>query len=137
MPKISITRKKDWVIRDVSFEIYLDEQRIGNISKGETKAFDVPVGPHKLKIKIGHFGSKDFYYTSFNKESKSFLVTRNWAVRILPPIFITVYVLTRVFIGNKIKNNNWLLILDSLFILIIYWQFYLIGRNNYLKIKEQ
>jgi len=53
----------------------LDGQKTGLVSGGETSEFEVLPGQHKLKVKMGRYGSKDFDFNLFNKETKSFTVT--------------------------------------------------------------
>ena len=97
MPTIKISRKKEWAIHSVPFEVFLDGQKIGYLSKGETREFDISAGQHKIKVKTGRYGSKDIEYTTFNKESKSLIVSKNWAMTFLPHFLIITFVIVRFF----------------------------------------
>lgn len=138
MPLIKIFRKKDWAIASKVFEVYLDGQKIGYLANGETNDFEVPVGQHKLKVKMGRAGSHDFDYTIYNKETKTFTVSRD---KIMTAIIITglLIVFSVQLFTNKIFVHDYLIkflcSITPLGILVLYVQ--TLGRNKLLKIKEE
>jgi len=102
MAKIIIHRKREWSLKlgySSIFEVFLDGQRIGYLSNGETKEFDFPAGQHKIKAKTWWYGSQDFNFTLFNKENKSFNISTNKSLMILVPILIFIHVFFKYFPG--------------------------------------
>jgi hypothetical protein len=136
MPKISVFRKSEWMTRFKVVELYLDGQRIGYLSNGETKEFDVPAGQHTLKAKMGWYGSKNLDCTIFNKESKSYTVYPNYIFISLMVIVILCIVLIQNYLIRVHKfSHSYIWLFPGLIILIVA-SYQIIGRNAYLIIKE-
>ena len=51
MPKLKITREKNFLGMIRKFKVFLNGNQIGVISNGETKEFDIPEGNHQLYCK--------------------------------------------------------------------------------------
>ena len=124
MPKIRIVCK----LRDL--RIYLDDRKIGILPPNETREIDLPAGEHKLKAKLGFYGSKDYLFTLFNKERRSFTISKNYVWIILFIIFITIIIALKTFTA---QNKG--LLLGFIVIGLVY--FLLIRRNSFYKIKEE
>ena len=43
-----------------SYRIYIDGARVGRLGRGKSKSYELPPGPHVLKIKILYCDSGDF-----------------------------------------------------------------------------
>jgi hypothetical protein len=136
MPKISVYRKSGWMTRFKVVELYLDGERIGYLSNGETKEFDVPVGQHTLKAKMGWYGSKNLDCTVYNKESKSYTLSPNYIPVSLHIFVILCIVLIQNYLKNVHKLSHSYIWLFPALILLIVGSYQIIGRNNYLIIKE-
>ena len=136
MPKIIIHRKNDWFIRSRVFEIYMNGQRIGYISNGETKEFEVTVGQHKLKIKMGRFGSKDYNYTIYSKEIKLFTISRDKVRSNVILILMIIAAIVQSILTMRFRSPHITTFFFTAFLtlLVIYYQ--TIGRYTYLIIKE-
>src|ERR1035437_7905129 len=106
MPTIKIFRKKGWTTRFKVIELYVDGQKIGYISNGETKEFEVAAGQHTLKAKRGWYGSQDFDCNLYNKEIKSLTVSPNAVFVTFFPIFIVCFALLNVYLRGKFKFNE-------------------------------
>jgi hypothetical protein len=124
MPKIRIVCK----LRDL--RIYLDDRIIGILPPNESKEFDLPAGEHKLKAKFNFWGSKDYSFTLFNKDNRSFTISKNYVWGILFIIFITALAALHAL---TLQNNG--VSIGLIIIGLIY--FLLIRRNSFLKIKEE
>ena len=135
MPKISVYRKKNWMISLKMFEVFVDEFRIGYLMNGETSEFEVPAGEHKLKVKMGRLGSNDFSFTMFNNENKSFTVSQNYNRFIIVAIFIPGVILFQQYV-RTLKLDHIYTMLPPVFIILLGIYFQTIGRNTYLKVKE-
>jgi hypothetical protein len=137
MPKIKIHRKKDWTIRSKVFEVFVDGTRIGYLSNGETNEYDVPAGQHKIKVKMGRFGSNNFECNIFNKDSKSFIVSFNSIAIIVGIVLMTGVLFLGMFLMKMHKGERIYSWFFTAFIAVfaIYWQ--TVGRNTYLILKEE
>ena len=138
MPKITIHRTRDWTLKigysSIS-EVLLDGQRVGYESGGETSEFDVAQGQHKLKIKMGWYGSRDYNFNLFDKETKSFTVTsmRRY-ITVAAILFIIVVEYLHLILKIQMKQNIIHIIIAS--IILIFICFLIFGRNAFLFIKE-
>jgi hypothetical protein len=127
MPKIRIACKARW---SYDLRIYLDDQIIGILPLNETREIDLPAGEHKLKAKLGFYGSKDYLFTLFNKERRSFTISKNYVWIILFISFITIITALKTFTA---QNKG--VLLGFIVIGLVY--FLLIRRDSFLKIKEE
>lgn len=135
MSKISVHRKRDWMIGLKIFEVFLDGSRIGYLLNGETNEFEVSAGPHKLKVKMGRYGSRDFSFTMFNNETMSFTVSQNYNRFGIVAIIVMVYILCKHYLST-LKLDHIYSMLPLAFVMLLATYFQTIGRNTYLKIKE-
>lgn len=138
MPKIIIHRKRDWSLKigyQSVFEVLLDGQRIGYLPNGETNEFDVPAGEHKLKIKMGRYGSREHNFNVFNKEARSFTVSsmKNYTT-IGAILFLIAVEFTHLVLKIHLKQNTMNLIIGAIVLLVIYFQ--TLGRNSYIFLRE-
>ena len=85
MPTITIHRTSQPVNRMRAIQIYLDERKIGEISNGETKTFEVPAGQQILKATIDWCGSPDVPITLTENSHLSFELggLRGWKLLML------------------------------------------------------
>jgi hypothetical protein len=135
MAKISVCRKKNWTISSKMFEVFLDEKRIGYLMNGETSEYDVSAGEHHLKVKMGRFGSKDFNFTMFSNQTRSFTVFVSKMSLSIAAIFLMGIFLFRYYLRTLKLDHNYSM-LTPLLILLLGIYFQTIGRNTYLKVKE-
>jgi hypothetical protein len=134
MPKIKIFRKKDWFIRYRVFEIYSNGQRIGYLSNGETEEFDVPSGEHKLKVKMGHFSSRNLNCNMYNKETKSFTVSRNQIMVMIIVILLLLTTLMETYFRHTFEIERRVF---EIITFLIFFFFHSFGTHlQFLNIKE-
>lgn len=131
-----ISQKREWGARFRVIDLYLDGEILGYVPNGETMEFDIPVGQHILKAKIGFFRSRGINCTIFNKEIKSYTISPNKFVHFfLPVILLGLGLLQLFFSTGAIKSNHNDIIVFSGFLLLSAY-FHIIGRNTYFLIKE-
>ena len=129
MPTLIIKRKKEYFNFLRNYQIFVDEKKIGEISYGETKEFEINSGIHKLEAKIDWCSSAvmDTNITEVEKKEvivKSFMYA-NWLVF----AFIGAMILSFVF---NFKYALFLLI--PLFVFTFYYITF--GRKKYLVLEE-
>lgn len=133
MPKIKIVRERDWVIRYRVFEIYSDGQRIGYLSNGESDEFEVPAGEHKLKVKMGHFSSRSLNCNMYNKETKSFTVSRNQIMVMIIVILLLLTTFMEIFLRRTFKIERRIFELITVLLLLLHT---FGGKIQFISIKE-
>jgi len=129
MTKLKIIRTSELSNMGREFGVYLDGQKIGTISNGEIKEFDVPAGRHQLQAKIDWCSSNDLDFKLNEDEIVSFTISGNKYAN-YPLLFMGVLLI--LIFTFKIKFLVWVCI--PLICMSIY--FLTIGRNQYLKIRE-
>ena len=73
MPKLIITREKNFLGMIRKFKIFLNGNQIGVISNGETKEFDIPEGNHQIYCKQDFLNvAIPFDFSIYSDETKSF-----------------------------------------------------------------
>lgn len=137
MPKIIIHRKKDWINATKVYEVFLDEQKLGYLSNGDTTEFEVPSGQHKLSVKMGRYGSKNYEYNIYTKDSKSFNVSLNYTLIIIGLVYMIGALFLSMFLMKTHKGEQIYKWSFTAFIslLAIYSQTF--GRTTYLILKEE
>lgn len=76
MPKITITREKNYLGMIRKFKVYLNEKQIGTVSNGGTSEFEIPEGNHQLYCKQDFLNVPipiDFHVK--NDDSKKFITS--------------------------------------------------------------
>jgi hypothetical protein len=133
MAKIKVVRTPEWVNSARKFRVYLDGQKIGTISNGEIKEFDVPIGQHKLQAKIDWCGSNKLPCTI--KENKIDTVTVSGFKSGIYLFYVLGGLFGLHFIFKFVFDIDFLILLaiPAVFIIIYYLT---IGRNSYLQIKK-
>lgn len=139
MAKIRIKRSNEWINGTRQFCVYLDDQKVGTISKGETKDFDIPAGQYKVRAKIDWLGSNYLLCQVSENELKTLTVSNfkygNYFIfgYVLP---FSIYLLLKLFFEtdlNLVATLGFCLALSVFSILTYCFAF---GRDSYLQIKE-
>jgi len=137
MPVIKVFRKKSWTTRYKVVELYLDGQRIGYVSNGEAREFDVAAGQHTLKAKMGWYGSRKFDFTIYNKEAKAITVSPNIVFVAFIPLFVIGFVLLKVYLKEKLMIRYGKYDIIPGILIMIALVFSIFGRSSYLILKEE
>ena len=75
MPTIKIQRPKKDIGSFRKFKVYVDDNKIGAVSNGETQEFQIAAGQHKIQCKQDFFNSPFIYDFSIQEnETKTFTV---------------------------------------------------------------
>ncbi len=133
MSRIVITRKKEWNNRLREIGVYVDGKKLGTISNGETKTFDVPPGTHQLMAKIDWCRSKELPFLVSENEKKYFRLSGfKYSGIITPLVFgiLILHILIKRFTG--FEHLIWLAFLA--FLPVLYY--ITIGHNDYLRLRE-
>ena len=129
MPKIRIYQKKGCGARYRVIDLYLDGEILGYIPNGESIEFNIPIGEHLLRAKMGFYRSKVVKCTMFNRESKSLTISRNSVVHMLFPIIILLLGVLQFYSARIYKSeHNGLMAFCGLSLLSVYS--FTLGRNS-------
>ena len=72
MAKIEIQRKDEFNNKFRDIQIIVDGVKIGAVSNGQTKDFEVPIGSHSIIAKIDWCTSEELSFISNKNETKKF-----------------------------------------------------------------
>jgi len=136
MPKINVISKREWIMSRYDMKVYLDGKIMGYLPLGTRKEFDIPVGEHKLKAKLGFYGSRDFSFTVFNKDIRSFTISINKSFMVPILILISVVAVIQISTAESFKKGDLYSGICSALVVLVLAYFLFIGRNAYLKVKE-
>ena len=90
MSKLIITRTSEWNNRAREFGIYIDNEKIGTISNGETQEFDIEPGKHKINGKIDWCKSPIMEFEIVSNESKEIEIGGFKNSKIIMPIGLAI-----------------------------------------------
>jgi hypothetical protein len=132
MATIKIRRTNDYINVMRDYRLFIDNQKIGTISNGQTKDFDIPAGRHSLIAKIDWCSSQELFFEINNNETKIILVGAlkhsKWSMPLIG-IILTLSILLPL---GQYSYYKLILILPA-FIYILYTL--TLGRKNYLTLK--
>ena len=133
MAKLVITRSNEWINKGRILVIYLDRKKIGTISSGETKIFQISEGSHTLAAKMSWWSSPRMTFSLQDEEQKKLEVSGFKNVEYylaLSVVLIAIIAFSKEI--NLVAFAVWLL-----FPIVLAPFYYLtIGRSSYLKLKE-
>lgn len=70
--KITINRDSCWADRLRTYRVCLNDLKIGRISDGETKSFEIEAGDHELRLKISWCSSNAVEFSIAENQNLSF-----------------------------------------------------------------
>jgi len=133
MAKLIIKRSAEFLNSTRVIGIYLDGQKIGVISNGETKIFDINDGVHILKSKIDWCGSRDYQFMVGANETKTVLLSGFKNSKYIIPVFALIIGFHFYLkISQGITTLSYIVI--PAFLALSYY--YTFGRNDYLRLTE-
>ena len=132
MATIKIRRTNDYINVMRDYRLFIDNQKIGTISNGQTKDFEIQAGRHSLIAKIDWCRSQELFFEINNNETKIILVGAlkhsKWSMPLIG-IILTLSILLPL---GQYSYYKLILILPA-FIYILYTL--TLGRKNYLTLK--
>lgn len=137
MPQIVIKRSSEYVNRLRAIDLYIDGKKLGNITDGEEKHFDVPKGTHALRARVDWCGSQEVSFQAQENEDVHFQLSSFQKIHryiiglfVLGAILFVVYVFVREVLLMNISVGAFGIAL----LLIIYML--TINRNKYLTLTQ-
>ncbi|NLP59388.1 hypothetical protein [Lutibacter sp. B1] len=135
MAKLIITRVSEWNNKAREFGIYLNNNKIGVISDGETKEFEIDSGKYKINGKIDWCKSPMLEFETVENESTKIEIAGFKYVNIVIPIalgFSLIYLLLKNLFEIDLK---FLIVFTGIgFLFPLYYITF--GKNKYLRIRE-
>ena len=100
MAKIKIQRTSKFTNKMRDYQIFIDGQKVGKISDGETKEFEVTTGKHSVTAKVDWCSSPDVLINIGDGETKCLAVDVSKNATIVP--FYTIFCKNKYLILNEI-----------------------------------
>jgi hypothetical protein len=133
MPKILISRSKEYTNRFRQATIYLDGEKIGSIGNGDTKSFDVPDGKHSLYAKIDWGSSRPLDFSLMGDEKKYFRLSGFRYSNVLTPVTFAIVLVHLVC--SSVFGIRWIVLLAiPSFLVLLYY--ITVAKKDYLLLKE-
>ncbi len=136
MAQLIITRKSEFINSLTDFSIYLNEEKIGTISNGESEEFIIPEGTNSLKVKNDWYGSKVLKINAGNEQTISVSISSLWPGHIFKffiSFIVVVQILFREFIRNHYLLKYTFLILSIITVIAVVY-YLTFGRNKYIEL---
>jgi len=136
MPKIIIRRKPTFGLKSQVIEMFMDGKRIGYLPKGETIEQEIAPGDHKLKAKIGFYGSRELDFYAGNKETRTFKVSQNFLLTAIVLLVFTILFFVSLRILKTVPGSHYNIIISQIPTALLLIYFLTFGRNRQLIISE-
>lgn len=145
MNEFTVSRKKEWANRMRSIRLYADDQKVAEISNGETKMIQFPPGKVNLQAKIDWAGSNVLEIDAYGSRNRtielSSFLHRNKMLRYFMYFGFGLSVLSVAIalmspIGLISDAVMYILLAFSIAFLSIITYFISIGRKRYLYLRE-
>ncbi|MFO8147570.1 MAG: hypothetical protein R6U03_09300 [Gillisia sp.] len=135
MAKLIITRTSELNNRAREFGIYLNNIKIGTISNGDTKEFEIEPGIHKINAKIDWCKSQTTEFNIIENESK---VIKIGGFKYGPLVLkISVSVLLTYFLLKYLLDIELNFLIFVAAIGLSFPLYYItFGKNNFLRLEE-
>jgi len=138
MAKLKFIRTKQLSDRLREITVYLDGKKLGNISNGETKEYDISSGQHILYAKIDWFWcrSRDLTLTINETGAKTITIAPYKYADHLTSFCIFLTIL-HIILDNELKPKlDYIvgILIIPIFLIIIYYLTF--GRKDYITLKE-
>lgn len=136
MPKLIVQRNSEWNNRECKIGIYVDDQKLGTQSNGETHEFEVENGKHEIYAKIDWCKSQNIEANIRANETKTLKLSGfkygSWIYPSLLGIMLVYYILNYAF------NLDFTFMIWFAAVVMLY-PIYCItfGKNSYLLLSEK
>lgn len=70
---IKIVREKKTMGFAVSFDVFVDDEKVGSLANGRSLSFDVPIGSHDIKLEL--LNSTTHQVVELSSEKRNVLIT--------------------------------------------------------------
>jgi hypothetical protein len=131
MAILKIHRSNQWYggVRD--YKIFLDNQKIGEVGKGDTKEFTIPEGEHQLFAKIDWFETKKLSLNLKKDEVKEILLKSSQKSKLTIPL---IFILPFLVYLTDLKLELLLLLCIPLILILLYTLTY--GKQSFMKVEQ-
>ena len=143
MAKLIISRNREFINMLREYRIYLNNDKIGSISNGETEEFEIQEGIYDFCVRIDWCGSQKLPITLKNGEERIMKISGfrfGGLLAFFTSVAILFPILFPIFFQQFMKDNLFIKIPIIIFILLVLTvlvYFLTFGRNKYLVISEK
>lgn len=137
MSKITLERSFEWC-NPSNINIYIDDQKVGELNSGKSIDFEVLPGTHKVAVKKKSVGfNRPVVVEVGSGETKTIKITSMKYGRMLAPVLLVVlfgiYYLTVIHL-NLMEHYGWVI---ALYAIIVFGFMYFNRRYFYYKLEEK
>ncbi len=132
MATIKIQRKHEFINLFRDYRLFVDGQKIGSISDGQEKEFNVTPGNHFLVAKIDWCSSRTISFELNDNNTKSFTLS-GFKNKLMRDLF-TYGAIILVIVFSLSSSLEYVFLIAPLFLILLYDM--TLGRKKYLTLKE-
>ena len=131
MARLKIHRSNQWYggVRD--FKIFLDNEKIGEVGKGDTKEFIIPGGKHELFGKIDWFETKRVFLNLEEDEEKEIVLKSTPRSKLVIPFIAMSTVLVYL---SDLKIEFLIILFISIALILLYTLTF--GKHTFIKFEQ-
>ena len=131
MGKVRIHRSNQWYggVRD--YKIFLDNEKIGEVGKGDTKEFTIPDGEHQLFAKLDWFETKEISLNLEKNEVKEINFKSSQKSKLTIPF---IFILPFLVYLTDLRLDLLLILCIPLALILLYTLTY--GKQSFIKIQQ-
>jgi hypothetical protein len=141
MPKLIVTRPKEWMNGLRRYDLLLDDKVVERIKKNEIVELDIPAGRHTLKGRVDWCTSNEFDFVVSAEEIKYIKISGfKYSRSLIPALTLVIFLYpfsVRILLGRQHPE-----VLDYIFwafesacgLFLIY--LFTLGRKKYLWIRD-
>jgi hypothetical protein len=134
MAIIKIQRTSDYINAVRNYRLFIDGKKIGTLSNGQRKEFEIPPGQHTLVAKIDWCSSPNLSIVINETDSKTYIVGSIKYWKWFLPLVLMICTLTLILPHAPYSYYKLFLLLPIFLFLIYYLTF---GRKKYLTLQEK
>lgn len=131
MGKLILSRKKEWQNKAKSFKVYIDGEKIGNISNGEIQEIEIEQGKHQLQLKVDWCSSPEIEVDI--SDDKAIMMKTSgykfgsWVTAAMSILFGAFFII-KIFFNKEIKVL--VIMMLPFFLMMLYYLTF--GRRRYI-----
>jgi len=131
MGKVRIHRSNQWYggVRD--YKIFLDNEKIGEVGRGDTKEFTIPDGEHQLFAKLDWFETKKISLNLEKNEVKEINFKSSQKSKLTIPF---IFILPFLVYLTDLRLDLLLILCIPLAMILLYTLTY--GKQSFIKIQQ-
>jgi uncharacterized sodium:solute symporter family permease YidK len=136
MAKITIDRPFEWCNQS-DINIYIDDEKVGEINSGKTIDFEVLPTTHKVSVKKKILGfNKPLLVDMSNDENKTIRVTSMKYGRVMAPVLLLAMFAVYLLTANFLDIQKYFVGVIIVYVLLVFLFMHFNSKHHYYKMEE-